>query len=68
MGRPRKGETRPSLTVITFKADEDTMQALADLESAVAPTGNVGGMRSYVIRKAILDARTRTATDSKGRR
>lgn len=57
-GRPWSEEPREALTKITFKVDDETLQALKDLEAAAG--ANIRGRRSVVLRQLILDARRRT--------
>ncbi len=53
-GKPPRGEVREPLTVISFRADEETLQALAELEAQAG--GKDTGCRSAVIRDAIIEA------------
>ena len=64
LGRPRSGETREKLQVISFKADEATRKALA-LVIRYESTFNFNdgsedakseGRKSQVLRKIILEA------------
>lgn len=55
LGRPRKdGTAEPAMASINFKADPETVTALAELELDYAA---VRGRRSNVLRRIILDAK-----------
>ena len=56
MGPPKKGETREKLTMINFKADQETLDNLRALEASA--TGVLKNYRrSTVIRMALKIAR-----------
>lgn len=54
-GKPRLNESRPLMKTITFKGDDETLEDLRALVKASDPPAE----RSFVIRKAIQDARAR---------
>ena len=60
-GRPRSGESRSKMKMITFRIDEETLAALRKLEVTVGP--KVRGRMSYLLRKLILDAHARLGAE-----
>lgn len=58
IGRPSSTERREPLTLINFKADAETIEAIEQLEQAIGG-GHVRGKRSLAIRRAVLEARDR---------
>jgi hypothetical protein len=51
---------RPRLRMISFRVDDETFDAIAELEAAVAVHGVVAkNRRSIAIRQAVLEARDR---------
>lgn len=57
-GRPMKNEDRLKLTMMSFKADEQTRVAIDRLVEA-AGSGFFQGVRSAVIRRALVEAAER---------
>lgn len=62
IGRPAKGETREPLTVITFRADAATLDALSKIEATVNADVALRWRRrrrSAAIRRALLETAAR---------
>jgi hypothetical protein len=60
VGRPSQGETRAGRHVVTFRADDETIAAIDELEAAITSSGVVmKNRRSIVIRQVLLEARAR---------
>ena len=65
LGRPPNDERRRGMTTaVSVKADDDLLQALAELTAAVEPTIHVG-RQSVAIRRAIFEAQIRLRARSK---
>lgn len=57
-GRPEQNEAREKLTKITFKADAETMAAIATLTSEASQAGVVAP-KSVAIRRALIESANR---------
>lgn len=64
LGRPPLGESREKLTLVGFKADQETLTALARLIKDAEADGQKRA-KSAVIRRAIVEAASRMVPKGK---
>lgn len=67
LGAPTVGEDREDLFVVTFRADQEVLEALDKLTEASAGPG-VQRPRSVALRRAVLDAARRLEIETQEQR